>query len=333
MLRALRHAALARVTDFAVSLAPRLSEQGADRVARVGGRLARHLPVVATNVAQNMRAASVYSHQVWREYFTQLGHHFGGALQALRCGGDHHAELVTLAHQRIELDDSIDAVRRAAGAGRGVIIVGPHINNYLLNLARLNAEIPLTVYLRHARDPRRLRAKQRWYAASGVQWIAEPAGASGPLGRLGRMAAALHAGQVLFITPDLPQKEADGVPVRLFNRTVFLPGGAGLLALRSGAEMFMLTAQPAGTRQRLIVDGPAAVEPAPRGKIARQRAVQEYLQFFATRFEEFLRRSPALWYLWGDKRWTRLWHGDTRYARPDNGAQRADALLSAARVS
>lgn len=39
------------------------------------------------------------------------------------------------------------------------------------------------------------------------------------------------------------------------------------------------------------------------------------MQWFADLFAEFLHAEPAAWYLWGDKRWTRVWHGDQRYAR------------------
>ncbi len=323
MLRAVRHWLLAGVTDAAVKVAPRLSPCAAERIAALIGHLGPRVPVLARMVADNMRAAGVYSAAAHRAYFAQVAGHFAGALHALRCapraieGGSD--ELIALAAERIELDESVQRLRAALNGGRGVILVGPHICNYLLNLARLNQAVPLTVYLRHAKDRRREAAKQRWYRASGVAWISEPADAGGPLGRLGHMAAALRAGQVLFVTPDLPQKRDDGVTVRLFGREIYLPAGPALLAERTGAPFFMLTASPAGGRQRLHVQGPFDANEDSRGAPARRMAVERRMQWFAEHFERLVRATPELWYLWGDKRWTRVFRGDTRYVGARNG--------------
>jgi hypothetical protein len=39
------------------------------------------------------------------------------------------------------------------------------------------------------------------------------------------------------------------------------------------------------------------------------------MQWFADHFAQFLTAHAALWYLWGDKRWTQLLHDDPRYGR------------------
>jgi KDO2-lipid IV(A) lauroyltransferase len=130
------------------------------------------------------------------------------------------------------------------------------------------------------------------------------------------MAAAVGEGAVLFITPDLPQKREDGVPMRFFDREIYLPAGPALLAERTGAPLYLLSAAPSGSKQRLMVDGPCEVGAVGRGRDARRAAVQQRLQWFATGFERFLTRQPEMWYLWGDKRWTRLFRGDPRYSRP-----------------
>ena len=317
MLRVTRHWLTARATDAAMAVAPQLSAPAIDRIAPLITRCGPLCPVVARNVADNMRAVGVYSVAAHRAYFAQLGAHFAGALHALRYAGANaasgmHPELAELVRQRIELDASFDRLRAAADQGDGAIIMGPHIANYLLNLARLNQEIPLTIYLRYSKEARRRAAKERWYRATGVGWISEPPDAGGSLGRLGRMAAALRTGKVLFITPDLPQKRADGTPVRLFDREIYLPAGPAVLALRCGAPLFMLTAQVTAQRQRLVLRGPLSVSRQSGGRRAGVRAA---LQWFADEFEQFVRQRPALWYLWGDKRWTRVFRGDPRYVR------------------
>ncbi len=316
MLRGVRHWVTARATDAALLAAPRLSVAAVDRIGALLGDCGRHLPLVARQVADNMRALGVYTPAAQREYFAQLGNHFAGALLALRSPLEQRAvDLARLAAERVQLDESVGRLRAALAAGRGIILMGPHIANYLLNLARLSQDLPLTVYLRYSRSPQRRAAKERWYQASGVGWISEAADAGGPLGRLGRMAAALRSGRVLFITPDLPQPRDRGIPLRFFGREIYLPAGPGLLALRSGAPLFLLLATSEGQQQRLVVHGPYQDEALDAGA-GRRAAVQRRLQWFASGLEHFLRTQTPLWYLWGDKRWTRLLHGDPRYVGP-----------------
>ena len=310
-MRRVRQWLVARATDVAVRAAPRLHARTPDRLAAWLARWGPRLPFIARLSADNMRAVGVYSPAVLRAHFAQLGAHFAGALHALRC--EPGPEFARIAADGVELDDSLGNLRTAAAQGRGAVLMQPHITNYLLNTTPLNEAIPLTAYLRHSKDPRRHAAKEHWQRVSGVAWISEPKTAGGALGRLARMADAVRAGRVLVITPDLPQKREDGTPVRFFGREIYLPAGPALLAVRTGAPLFVLLAQAQGPRQRLLLRGPFADEPGGTGRDARRAAVQRRLQWFATCLEEFLRDQPALWYLWGDKRWTRVFRGDPRY--------------------
>jgi hypothetical protein len=62
--------------------------------------------------------------------------------------------------------------------------------------------------------------------------------------------------------------------------------------------------------------GPRSAEVPDRRRGWRQEAVRERLQWFADLFTtEFVRPHPELWFLWGDKRWTRVFRGDSRYTR------------------
>ena len=319
MLRALRRSIRTSATGAAARVAPRLSGRAVDRVRTMLACCGPHLPVISRIVADNMRRLGLYSREVHREYFSQVGEHLAGAMHALRCAdeaGDHapSPELARIAEQRVELDESVSKLHAAAAAGRGVVIMGPHIAGYLIHLTRLNREIPLTVFLRHSRDERKRVAQQRWYRSSGVDWISESADAGGAMGRLGSMAKAVGGGGALYITPDLPRKRGDGLGVRFFGREIYLPAGPGVLSVRTGAPLLMLLARPSGAGVRLYVRGPFEASPRERGRAARQAAIQERLQWFATCFEEFLTECPQLWYLWGDKRWTRVLSGDPAYS-------------------
>jgi hypothetical protein len=94
-----------------------------------------------------------------------------------------------------------------------------------------------------------------------------------------------------------------------------------MLAVRTGAPLLLLTARMEGARIRLVVEGPYVPEEMGRGRDARRQAVREHLQWFADGFAAFLKREPALWYLWGDKRWSRVFAGDERYVRRLDAAE------------
>ena len=119
---------------------------------------------------------------------------------------------------------------------------------------------------------------------------------------------------MVFVPPDLPRKRDEGVPVRLFGREMYLPAGAAVLAVRTGAPLFMLLARRESGRQWLVVHGPSAVEVL-NGERGERAAVRQHLQWFADLFEQFLRAQTALWYFWGDKRWTRALSGSPGYSR------------------
>lgn len=310
-LRSARRWVTSRLTGVAVRVAPRLRPAGAEWIGRVVARLGPRMPIVARLVADNMRAVGVYSPAAYRGYFEQIGRHFAGALRAL---ANRPGDLARAARDQVELDESVGRLRATISSARGAILVGPHIANYLLGLTRLNQELPLTVYLRHSADTTRQIAKERWYRSSGVQWIAEPRDATRPLARLSAMAAAVQAGRVLFITPDLPQKRDTGTPARLFGREVYLPAGPAALAARTGAPLFFLTARCTPIGQRLLVRGP--FESPGTARAARREVVTAGVQWFAAALEHFLVEQTPLWYLWGDKRWTRVFRGDPRYVGP-----------------
>ncbi|MBN2445263.1 MAG: hypothetical protein JXO22_00940 [Phycisphaerae bacterium] len=322
MRRELRKWITTRATDVGLALTPRLSR---GMIERIGGFIAlagKRMPVVARNVAGNMGALGVGSRDRCDAYFKRVGEHYAGALHALRCasrGAEGRAELLDIAAERIELDASFDLLRGALAGRRGAILVGPHIANYLLGLALLNRDVPLTVYLRYSKDRRRRTAKQRWYQASGVDWISEPAEVGGTMGRLGHMATALRAGRALFITPDLPRKSGEGTAVQFLDREIYLPGGAALLAQRAKTPVYLLVAEAGGMRQRWRVRGPFESRHASHGRQERRAAVQRCMQWFADGFAEFLKAAPELWFLWGDKRWTRVCAGDERYSRRCGG--------------
>lgn len=352
LLRKSRQWLTSRLTAAAMSAAPALPARVIDGLESVIARVGPWSPVLAGMVADNMRAVGLYSREVHRDYFSNAAAHLAGVMQVFRYHGRDergkmHPELAWLVEQRVLLDDSFERLREAVAMGKGVVLLGVHASNFMLVLARMNQELPITVYLRHSRDPQKQLAKRRWCEITGLDFIAEPASVVNPARRAEIMAEALQAGRVLVITPDLALKREEGTPVRFFDREVFLPGGPVALSLVVQAPLVTVVAAPAA-----IVGGPAAGSVArrpagrectsmragnvrsangaivlrffgpmnadvpQRGRGWRQEAARERLQWFTDILvNEFLRPHPALWFLWGDKRWTRVFRGDLRYTR------------------
>lgn len=293
----------------------------------------RRMPVLAGMVRENMRRLDVYSEPVFRSYFRHVASHFAAALHAFRTAPSTSQqsaseEFLNLAAERIELDDSVQNLAAVAARGAGVILIGPHLADFMFSLARLNQVAPLTIYMRYSKDPHRRAAKRLWCRAAGMSYLYDSPQQAKARGRLARLSAAIREGRTIYLTPDLPRKREQGTAVRFFDREVYLPAGAAVLAARTGAAVLMLTAQAHAGRIRLRVSKPLEVE---RGRSARE-TVQAYLDQFAQRFERFVVEQPGLWYFWADKRWTRILSGDQRYVRAldDASAQSCRAPLAKA---
>jgi len=270
-------------------------------------------PVLSRLVASNMRAAGLYSDAAFREHFAQLAQHFANALRLFRLA-DRPAEVAALAAAEVDVDGSMARLHEAARLGRGVVVAPAHVCNYLLTLARLNQETPVTVYLRWSEDERKLELKREWCRAAGLRVILEPLTAADPAARAAACVDALRNGHVLVMTPDIAQRRERGAAVRLLGREAYLPTGPASIAMLAEAPLLPVFGRVADGRHVIAVRGPIAVEPLPRAAGGRPEAIRQAMQQWADGFESFLREAPATWFLWADNRWTRVFRGDSRYA-------------------
>ncbi len=324
--RAFRQWFVGRITALGRSAAPHLPGGAIDALESVLAAAGPRVPVLGRVVAENMRAVGLYSPAVWRDYFVWAASHLGGLMEVFRrahgssasTGRGMHPDLARFVDGRVKLDDSIARLHDAHAMGKGIVLLGVHAANFMLVLARMNQELPITVYQRYSKDPHREAARRRYCEICKLDFIAEPPSVTHPARRAELMAEALRQGRTLIVTPDLVQNREAGVPVRFFDREVYLPGGSAALSLLVEAPLVVVVARPAGGRAiQLAFHGPMLAQVANRRKGWRQEATRERMQWFAdVMVDDFLRRCPALWFLWGDKRWTRVFRGDARYTRP-----------------
>ena len=318
LLRTVRRWMTARAMITAQATAPFLPNRTIDLMELLAARMGPRLPVLARHVARNMRSAGLYSRPVFQAHFDQLALHLSNALRVFRLGREDGA-VARLARGQIDVDDSIGHLRQALAAGCGTVVAPPHVCNYLLTLVRLNQEVPVWVYLRWSKDPRKQALKHAWCRAAGLPVILEPESATDPASRAAACVEVLRKGSALVMTPDIAQKAEKGVAVPLLGRAAFLPTGPASIAMLAGAPLVPVFGRLAGGKHVIYAHEPIAVESLPRAEGGRKAAIQGAMTAWAARFESFLRDCPEAWFLWGDSRWTRVFRGDPEYSRVLSG--------------
>jgi lauroyl/myristoyl acyltransferase len=315
--------------------------------------------IEALGVADPAPGAGSDAHAIATAYFARIGAHLADALHVFRGGarrggawasgpcdapsarargpcspavGDPAGpdpRFLERAARRVTLDPSIDALRAALRPGRGVVLTGVHLAGYLTQLALLARHVPLALFLRTGReaqpggrDAERSAAKRLWCEAAGLTWLTAPAHADG---RSAPLVDAVRRGMVVYIPADLPRKRGEGVAVRLFGRRVWLPPGPAVIACRTGAALWQLTARPTGRRHTCCSRLSAALLAPGREFIGESErvAVIALMQVVAAAYEAQIRSAPDLWYFWGDKRWSAVCANEPKYVAADAGPARA----------
>jgi lauroyl/myristoyl acyltransferase len=89
-------------------------------------------------------------------------------------------------------------------------------------------------------------------------------------------------------------------------------------ALRDGVghpPHFGTTSRRGGQSQEIYACDPIRVPTLKREDGGRQAGLEWATQRWTDCFEAYLRRDPQLWFFWGDKHWSRVFHGDPRYVQ------------------
>jgi KDO2-lipid IV(A) lauroyltransferase len=180
----------------------------------------------------------------------------------------------------------------ALAAGRGAIIVSPHLGNWELGGAALARVGRAPLGLTARRGERALeRHRERVRGRMGMRFIAvdEAAGAAAGLVEAARV---LRAGGVVAMLADRP---AGGrtVAAPFFGRPCRFPAGPAALALATGAPIFpAAVVLERGFRYRIAIGAP--IEPRARGP--RDEAIRAATAAIATAFEGWIRAYPDQWY-------------------------------------
>jgi KDO2-lipid IV(A) lauroyltransferase len=185
--------------------------------------------------------------------------------------------------------EGVEHLRRAAAAGRGILVLTAHYGNWeLLAAAHGLTGLPLSFVVRPLDDPILDDLAGRFRRRSGAELIVKHRAVR-------EVMQALRRGRMVGILLDQNATRGEGVFVPFFGVPASTSKGLALLALRTGAPVVpvFLRREPDG-RHCMDVRPPLPAPP--------DEDVLTYTAAFNAAIEAAIRRAPEQW-LWMHARW------------------------------
>jgi KDO2-lipid IV(A) lauroyltransferase len=273
----------------AVALGRRVGERTAARFGGFVGRLGyRPLGIRRRVVEDHLRRAFPHRDEAWiRQTAAGAYGHLGREIIAT-------LRMATRTPRQIVESTSIDGYEpfeRAVAAGNGVVIAAGHLGNWEIGAAMLAARgIPMDVVAQQQTNPLFDRAIVRARERFGLGVIER--------GRAAKLALkSLRAGRVVAFVSD-QNAGRGGLFVPFFGRLASTHRGAALMAVRTGAPLFLAVPLRSGVGRyhmrltEIVTD---------RGGDA-DAAVERLTAAFTAGLEAAIRTAPDQ-YLWHHRRW------------------------------
>jgi len=279
-----------------VAMARRTSRGGVERLVHASRGIARVALPLRRLVVNNMKQAGVYRPGLEDEYFARATDQLGMLMHIVRAGFE-----ASGVPGRFCFDDTLDELRAAQQAGRGILVLSPHLCGYPIFPRVLADHVPCSIYLRRSPHAGKHSLNLLVGAAGGGHLVFPPADAS-PAARLNVALGVLREGRALYVTPDLPRKPSEGVPVTVWGRRVYFPTGVMIMALRTGAAVVFAHWLYRDEQYHVRFAAPFWLER--RGD--RMSQAQHAMVAFGHAMDAHCRQHPDMWWNWPDKRWTRV---------------------------
>ena len=208
----------------------------------------------------------------------------------------------------LEQDEKLSVARegwryleQAVEEGTGGILVMSHVGNWeiasrlLKHYGQGNPKMRLLLYLGQRHKEQIEREQKETLVRSGLTVIAVEPGGGSPADIVEGV-KFLKAGGLVSLTGDrLWREDQRRVPVSFLGRRAFLPELPFVLALLSGAPIFVFFAYRTGTRAYRIETGPPEFIRAPDRRM-RDEAIRQVAQSYADRLEALVRQYPFEWF-------------------------------------
>jgi phosphatidylinositol dimannoside acyltransferase len=180
----------------------------------------------------------------------------------------------------------LEHIEEGLQRGRGLVMVTAHIGNWDMAGAFLASRgYPVNVIV-ETLEPRRWNdLVQKIRGLTGMRAIPLDSGVRQMLG-------ALRHNEILAVLIDRPLAK-EGVPVKFFDATTRVPGGAATLALRAGANV--VAAAAVRTGDGFVAHISPLIECQATGDA--ERDVQAITQGAVSWLEALIRRHPDQWFM------------------------------------
>ncbi len=226
-------------------------------------------------------------HRIGRESFRNLGRCFGEL-----CGLSRRAAGPREVLALVDAAEGVARFRQLLAAGRGLVVVTAHLDNWELCGASVAAAglpvVAVAKRLYFEKYDRMINDLRRRFGMEIVYQDESPR----------KLLRALRDGKLVALLADQDVPRLDGVFVPFFGRPAYTPSGPAALALASGAEMVLAhTLREGRDRHRLLVSEPIQFE-----RTDKDRAVLEGTRAWCALLEETIRRHPEQW-VWMHRRW------------------------------
>jgi len=187
---------------------------------------------------------------------------------------------------------------QAVGQGRGGILLMSHMGNWEVGARLLRRNIPqvrLMLFMGRRAEEQIERLQKEDLSASGIRIVAADQ-KTGSLFDLVEGVGFLKAGGFVSMAGDMVWRpDQRVVPARFLGHAVRLPEAPFMLALVSGAPLYVFFASLRGRgRYHFSVSEPMVVAAETRDQ--RQPAMQRAAQAYADLLEAQVRRHPLEWY-------------------------------------
>lgn len=186
----------------------------------------------------------------------------------------------------------LEPVRRAVESGRGAVVVTGHLGNWEIGGAALAARgVPVTAVALRQGNPLFDRDLVAARDRLGLRVVYKKDAPGAVLG-------ALRRGDAVALVGD-QNPIRGGIPVEFFGRSANTARGPGLVALRTGAPVFLGVALRTGTAGRYRV----RIEEVPVERTGdREDDVHRIVQRYTRGLERHVREAPEQ-YFWQHRRW------------------------------
>jgi len=194
--------------------------------------------------------------------------------------------------------EGVEHLEQAINKGQGGILLMSHMGNWDVAAHLLKGKLKnlrLLLYMGVKQKEQIEQIQKESLSQSGIQIIAVEQDGGSPMDILEGI-RFIESGGVVSLTGDLVwEKNQRTVPVKFLGREILLPEAPHLLALLSGAPLFIFFAFRTGKNQyHFTMSEPIALVCTSREE--RTGAIRQSAQKYANILEATLRNYPLQWY-------------------------------------